>query len=149
MKKKLFSIVALLLIAVTGAWAQGSLTSTDKTVWTLSSMPAYDIMLTAENYTDITEDAVNFVPTLGKTLVTGATGTVNESDPKPQYIQPTTEEIKLQYMPQLMASSLERVETTGLGSSNDESLEYDKNEGKSSWEAWQSARDIALQRCIR
>ena len=51
MKKKVFSMLALLAVATTGAWAQGSdpdpieLTSTDGETWTLASMPAYDVEL--------------------------------------------------------------------------------------------------------
>lgn len=36
-----------------GVWAQGALIPNENgTVWTLSSMPAYDIVLTAEYYAD-------------------------------------------------------------------------------------------------
>ena len=56
MKKKLFSMLALLAAVVTGAWAQGSdpapieLTSTDGKTWTLASMPDYDVELEVEYY---------------------------------------------------------------------------------------------------
>ena len=56
MKKKLFSMLALLVVATTGAWAQGSdpdpieLTSTDGETWTLASMPDYDVELEVEYY---------------------------------------------------------------------------------------------------
>ena len=58
MKSKLLSILALLLTAVTqGAWAQTDLTpNANKTVWSLASMPAYDIDLYAEYYTDLNDD---------------------------------------------------------------------------------------------
>lgn len=57
MKSKLLSILALLLTAVTqGAWAQTDLTpNANKTVWSLASMPAYDIDLYAEYYTDLND----------------------------------------------------------------------------------------------
>jgi hypothetical protein len=54
MKKKVFSMLALLAVATTGAWAQGSdpdpieLTSTDGETWTLASMPDYDVELEVE-----------------------------------------------------------------------------------------------------
>ena len=56
MKKKVFSMLALLVAVVTGAWAQGSdpdpieLTSTDGETWTLASMPDYDVELEVEYY---------------------------------------------------------------------------------------------------
>ena len=56
MKKKVFSMLALLVAATTGAWAQGSdpdpieLTSTDGKTWTLASMPDYDVELEVEYY---------------------------------------------------------------------------------------------------
>ena len=58
MKSKLLSILALLLTAVTqGAWAQTDLTpNANKTVWSLASMPTYDIDLYAEYYTDLNDD---------------------------------------------------------------------------------------------
>ena len=56
MKKKLFSMLALLAVATTGAWAQEpdpiNLTSTDGETWTLASMPAYDVELEVTYYTD-------------------------------------------------------------------------------------------------
>lgn len=57
MKKELFSMLALLMAAVPGVWADGDpqpidLTSTDGKVWTLTSMPAYDVELEVEYYTD-------------------------------------------------------------------------------------------------
>ena len=60
-KIKFVSLVALLLMAVTGAWAQSGLTpDAVKTVWMLQdAMPAYDIELQADFYTDLYEDAAN------------------------------------------------------------------------------------------
>ena len=59
MKKKVFSMLALLVAATTGAWAQEpdpiNLTydaQTDK--WTLASMPAYDVELEVEYYDEVT-----------------------------------------------------------------------------------------------
>ncbi len=58
--KKILSILALSLTMVQGAWAQTALTpNEDKTVWTLASMPAYDIVLQAEYYTDLVQDTNN------------------------------------------------------------------------------------------
>ncbi len=58
--KKLISILALSLTMVQGAWAQTPLTpNADKTVWTLASMPAYDIVLQAEYYTDLLQGTDN------------------------------------------------------------------------------------------
>ena len=60
MKKKVFSMLALLVAATTGTWAQGSdpdpieLTSTDGETWTLASMPAYDVELEVEYYDEVT-----------------------------------------------------------------------------------------------
>lgn len=60
MKKKVFSMLALLVAVVTGAWAQGSdpdpieLTSTDGKTWTLASMPDYDVELEVEYYDEVT-----------------------------------------------------------------------------------------------
>ena len=60
MKKKMFSMLALLVAATTGAWAQGSdpdpieLTSTDGETWTLASMPDYDVELEVEYYDEVT-----------------------------------------------------------------------------------------------
>ena len=60
MKKKVFSMLALLAVATTGAWAQGSdpapieLTSTDGETWTLASMPDYDVELEVEYYDEVT-----------------------------------------------------------------------------------------------
>ena len=54
MKKKVFSMLALLVAATTGAWADDDLINltydaqTDK--WTLASMPAYDVELEIEYY---------------------------------------------------------------------------------------------------
>ena len=52
MKKKVFSMLALLVAVVTGAWAQEpdpiNLTSTDGETWTLASMPDYDVELEVE-----------------------------------------------------------------------------------------------------
>jgi len=53
--KKTLSILALSLTMVQGAWAQTALTpNAEKTVWTLASMPAYDIELSAEYYDEVT-----------------------------------------------------------------------------------------------
>ncbi len=58
--KKILSILALSLTMVQGAWAQTPLTpNANKTVWTLASMPAYDIVLQAEYYTDLVQDTNN------------------------------------------------------------------------------------------
>jgi hypothetical protein len=58
--KKTLSILALSLTMVQGAWAQTPLTpNANKTVWTLASMPACDIVLQAEYYTDLLQDANN------------------------------------------------------------------------------------------
>ena len=58
--KKILSILALSLTMVQGAWAQTALTpNEDKTVWTLASMPAYDIVLQAEYYTDLLQGTNN------------------------------------------------------------------------------------------
>ena len=48
MKKKILTLLVLLMTAATGAWAQDpdpiDLTpSADGTVWTLSTMPEYDV----------------------------------------------------------------------------------------------------------
>ena len=58
--KKILSILALSLTMTQGAWAQTELTpNEDKTVWTLASMPAYDIVLQAEYYTDLLQGTDN------------------------------------------------------------------------------------------
>jgi hypothetical protein len=58
--KQILSILALSLTMVQGAWAQTALTpNEDKTVWTLASMPAYDIVLQAEYYTDLLQGTDN------------------------------------------------------------------------------------------
>ena len=58
MKKKVFSMLALLAVATTGAWAQEpdpiNLTSTNGTEWTLTEMPAYDVELEVEYYNEVT-----------------------------------------------------------------------------------------------
>ena len=58
MKKKILSLLALLAVATTGAWAQEpdpiNLTSTNRTEWTLASMPAYDVELEVEYYDEVT-----------------------------------------------------------------------------------------------
>ena len=57
MKKKLFSMLALLAAATTGAWAQDPINLTpnaDGTVWTLASMPDYDVELEVEYYDEVT-----------------------------------------------------------------------------------------------
>ena len=56
MKKKLFSMLALLVAAKTGAWAQDPINLTpnaDGTEWTLASSPAYDVELEVTYYTKI------------------------------------------------------------------------------------------------
>ncbi len=110
MKNRILSMLALLLTAATGAWAQSgtSLTSTDGKVWTLASMPAYNVILEVEYKTD-TEVTLTYdgeaVPTDGvkgflnfesefikklavavneagtTTAVSGATVTYTSSDP--------------------------------------------------------------------
>jgi hypothetical protein len=58
--KKLISILVLSLTMTQGAWTQTALTpNADKTVWTLASMPANDIVLQAEYYTDLLEGTDN------------------------------------------------------------------------------------------
>jgi hypothetical protein len=58
--KKTLSILALSLTMVQGVWAQTPLTpNANKTVWTLASMPAYDIVLQAEYYTDLLQGTDN------------------------------------------------------------------------------------------
>ena len=55
MKKKVFSMLALLVAATTGAWAQDPIDLTpnaDGTEWTLASSPAYDVELEVTYYTD-------------------------------------------------------------------------------------------------
>ena len=58
MKHRFLYIMALLLTAATGAWADDapapiSLTSSaNGTVWTLSTMPEYDVELEVTYYTD-------------------------------------------------------------------------------------------------
>ena len=71
MKKELFSMLALLMTAVPGAWADDdpqpiNLTSTDGKEWTLASMPAYDVELEVEYYTDIelTDMAIDAIDAL-------------------------------------------------------------------------------------
>ena len=60
MKKKILTLLVLLVAVVTGAWAQGSdpdpieLTSTDGETWTLASMPDYDVELEVEYYDEVT-----------------------------------------------------------------------------------------------
>ncbi len=60
MKKKILTLLALLAVATTGAWAQGSdpdpieLTSTDGETWTLASMPDYEVELEVEYYDEVT-----------------------------------------------------------------------------------------------
>ena len=58
MKKKMFSMLALLVAATTGAWAQEpdpiNLTSTNGKEWTLTEMPAYDVELEVEYYDEVT-----------------------------------------------------------------------------------------------
>lgn len=94
MKKKVFSMLVLLVAVTTGAWAQGSdpdpieLTSTDGETWTLASMPDYDVELeveyetalalseTTDNSAALTEwDGYEADVTLTRTLVTGGWNT--------------------------------------------------------------------------
>lgn len=61
MKHRFLYIMALLLTVATSAWAQDpapiDLTpNADGTVWTLDAMPAYDIELQVEYYTELKED---------------------------------------------------------------------------------------------
>lgn len=69
MKSKLISILVLLLMVTQGTWAQADLTpNVTKTVWTLASMPAYDIDLKAEYYTDLNDDEeINYSSISGPT----------------------------------------------------------------------------------
>ena len=57
MKKKILSLLALLVAATTGAWAQEpdpiNLTSTNGREWTLTEMPAYDVELEVEYETEL------------------------------------------------------------------------------------------------
>ncbi len=71
MKNRILSMLALLLTAATGAWAQsGTSLTPDATgkVWTLATMPAYNVILEVEYKTD-TEVALTYdgeaVPTDG------------------------------------------------------------------------------------
>lgn len=72
MKKELFSMLALLMAAVPGAWADDDpdpidlSPSADKKVWTLASMPEYDVELEVTYYTDeeLTDMAVNAINAL-------------------------------------------------------------------------------------
>ena len=97
--KKILSILALSLTMVQGAWAQTALTpNEDKTVWTLASMPDYDIVLQAEYYTDLEEGTNNSAWItanngktasiwLGRTLQTGGWNTFAvpfDIDPVPE-----------------------------------------------------------------
>ena len=62
MKHKFLYIMALLLTATTGAWADDDpidLTSTDGKTWTLASMPEYDVELEVEYKTNLTELSVS------------------------------------------------------------------------------------------
>ena len=67
MKKILFTTVALLMVATTSTWAQGSTPApidltknTEGTEWTLTSMPTYDVELVVEyEVTLIDNDALN------------------------------------------------------------------------------------------
>ena len=61
MKKKVFSMLALLVAATTGAWAQGTdpasiilIPNTVGAEWTLDEMPAYDVELEVEYYDEVT-----------------------------------------------------------------------------------------------
>lgn len=71
MKHRFLFIMALLLTAVPGAWADDdpqpiNLTSTDGKEWTLASMPAYDVELEVTYYTDseLTDMAIDAIATL-------------------------------------------------------------------------------------
>ncbi len=58
MKKKILTLLVLLAVATTGAWAQEpdpiNLTSTNGTEWTLAEMPAYNVELEVEYYDEVT-----------------------------------------------------------------------------------------------
>ena len=61
MKKKILSLLALLAVATTGAWAQGTdpasinlISNTVGAEWTLASSPAYDVELEVEYYDEVT-----------------------------------------------------------------------------------------------
>ena len=85
MKTRIISIMALLLTVAQGTWAQGELTKTGDKEWTLAAMPAYNIILQAEYYTDLldSEDNANTYAAitstadiwLGRTLQTGGYNT--------------------------------------------------------------------------
>ena len=93
MKKKVFSMLALLVAATTGAWAQEpdpiNLTSTNGREWTLTEMPAYDVELeveyetalalseTTDNSAALTEwDGYEADVTLTRTLSAGSWNTL-------------------------------------------------------------------------
>lgn len=86
MKTRIISIMALLLTVAQGTWAQGELTKTGDKEWTLAAMPAYNIILQAEYYTDLleTSDNSSWITTnngktasiwLGRTLQAGSYNT--------------------------------------------------------------------------
>ena len=57
-KKNIIATLMLAICGITATWAQGDLTpNANNTVWT-TAMPAYDIELQAEYYTDLDENAV-------------------------------------------------------------------------------------------
>ena len=69
-QKNIIATLVLAVCSITAAWAQTDLTPNEtKTVWTLASMPAYDIELQAEYYTDLDEDiATEYTPLAGKEI---------------------------------------------------------------------------------
>lgn len=83
-KKIMISALALFFCGALGTWAQTELTpNSDKTEWT-ATMPAYDIELQAEYYTDLVDSEVNDYSAfgsdpadiwLGRTLMTGSYNT--------------------------------------------------------------------------
>lgn len=83
-KKIMISALAFFFCGALGTWAQTDLTpNDDKTVWT-ATMPAYDIELQAEYYTDLVDEEVNDYSAFGsepadiwfgRTLMTGSYNT--------------------------------------------------------------------------
>ena len=84
MKHRFLYIMALLLTAATGAWAQDpdpiDLTpSADGTVWTLSTMPEYDIELEVTYYTDAELDQMAADEVIAKITAIGTVTYTPES----------------------------------------------------------------------
>ena len=72
--KKIYSIIALMLIAVSGVWAQDAVTvnkTADKNEWTFT-MPAYDAEVVVEYYDELIDGEDN------TTLLTGLNGTTTD-----------------------------------------------------------------------